>query len=483
MDANEIGAQSVAVLKQLPEPDGEAIHRALRQALAALRRKIAVLDDDPTGVQTVHGVSVYTQWDEASVLEGFQEDAPLFFILTNSRAFTTEETERVHAEIAVNIATASRLTHQDFLVISRGDSTLRGHYPLETDTLRRVLGEQTGKDYRGEVILPFFSEGRRFTLDNIHYVREGEQLVPAGQTEFAKDKTFGYHSSHLGKWCEEKTAGRFRAEEMIYLSVPDLRTQRAEVLARRMLAAHGFQKIIVNAVEPVDVDAFCVALCMAVQAGGEYLFRSAAALPKVLGGIPDRPLLSPAELVAPDETHGGIVLIGSHVGKTTRQLEHLKQSGLALEYIEFNQHLALSDGGLERETLRVKTEADHHLAMGRSVVVYTRRDRLDLPDQGPQEQLKISVRISAAVTDVITQLGVRPRFIVAKGGITSSDVGTRALRVHRATVLGQVAPGVPVWKTGPESKFPGLPYVIFPGNVGEDDTLRAVVAKLLAVNA
>ena len=66
-----------------------------------------------------------------------------------------------------------------------------------------------------------------------------------------------------------------------------------------------------------------------------------------------------------------------------------------------------------------------------------------------------------------------------KGGITSSDVGTKALAVKKARVLGQIQPGIPVWQTGAESRFPGTPYVIFPGNVGEDGTLKAAAEVLL----
>ena len=85
-----------------------------------------------------------------------------------------------------------------------------------------------------------------------------------------------------------------------------------------------------------------------------------------------------------------------------------------------------------------------------------------------------------ALTAVIGKLLVRPSFIVAKGGITSSDVGTKALLVKRALVKGQVRPGIPVWQTGEESRFPGLPYVIFPGNVGSEDDLRRVAETLMS---
>ena len=56
----------------------------------------------------------------------------------------------------------------------------------------------------------------------------------------------------------------------------------------------------------------------------------------------------------------------------------------------------------------------------------------------------------------------------AKGGITFSGIGTKALKVRRALVMGQIRPGIPVWQTGAESRFPGISYVIFPDNVGED---------------
>ena len=177
-------------------------------------------------------------------------------------------------------------------------------------------------------------------------------------------------------------------------------------------------------------------------------------------------------------TAGGIVLIGSHVNKTTRQMEQLRQSALPLEFIQFDQHLVLVEGGLEGEAARVSALADQAIREGRSVVVYTRRDRLDLDTDDADRQLEISVKISDAVTSVIARLSVQPRFIIAKGGITSSDVGTKALRVRKAMVMGQIAPGIPVWMTGPESKFPGMPYVIFPGNVGADDTLRRAVEIL-----
>lgn len=468
-----------SILNSIAKTDQESVDSELAQRLLCLNRKIVVLDDDPTGVQTVHQVSVYTDWNQETLEAGFSEENNMFFILTNSRGFSASQTEQVHREIARNIAAAAKKTGKDFIVISRGDSTLRGHYPLETQTLRQTLEAETGKSFDGEIILPFFMEGGRFTIGDIHYVKDGNQLVPAALTEFAKDKSFGYHSSDLTQWCEEKTNGAYQAKDMICVSLEDLRQMKIEKVTEELQSSANFNKIIVNAVDYCDVKVFITAFVDAVLSGKEYIFRSAAAVTKVLGGVPDKPLLTKAELVKPGNTNGGIVLVGSHVNKTTLQVEELRQCKHPIEFIEFNQHLVLEEGGLAGEVRRVVRLAEEKIKAGQTVVIYTRRDRFDLPTSDPEAQLRVSVEISGAVTSIIGNLTIRPNFIVAKGGITSSDVGTRALRVKRATVIGQIAPGIPVWMTGDESKFPNMPYVIFPGNVGEVSTLRDVVEKLM----
>lgn len=430
-----------------------------------------VLDDDPTGTQTVHGVPVYTEWGENTWEEIFAGSDKAAFVLTNSRSFSREETAKVHGVIARRIRKAADRSGREYMLISRSDSTLRGHYPLETEVLKENLGRRVD----GEFIIPCFPEGGRFTRDNIHYVTEGDQWIPAGESEFAKDRTFGYHSSHLGEWIEEKTEGKYSRESCIYLSDAD----SYEELLKKIWAAEDFVKIVVNATEYAFLDLVCRAIREAVKNGKFYLYRTAAAFPKSMAGIRDIPLLS-REIMMEDNRTGGIVLIGSHVDKTTRQFEALKSSSVKAEYIEFNQHLVLEDG-LDREAERVFLRTQEAIKMGRTAVIYTRRERVDLPGGDSEAQLKISVEISAAVTSVIARLRERPSFMIAKGGITSSDVAVKALGIKKAVVLGQAAPGVPVWRCGEESKFPGMPYIIFPGNVGSDTTLKDVTAGLTEV--
>lgn len=471
---------SAEILGSFPEAGQEKVKQDLGRELEGFDRKVIVLDDDPTGVQTVHDVSVYTEWDKAAVLEGFREENRMFFLMTNSRGFTAARTEQVHKEIAEGIAEASKATGKDFIAISRSDSTLRGHYPLEPRILKEELERLTKKRFHGEVIFPFFKEGGRYTIHDVHYVREGQKLIPAGMTEFAKDKSFGYCSSHLGRWCEEKTGGAYTSDQMVYISLEDLRAMDYEKIVQQLRGVENFNKVIVNAVDYVDVEVFCIALARVLREGKEFIIRSAAAVTKVLGGVPDRPLLKKEELVPPDNRNGGIVIAGSHVNKTTRQLEELKRCRYPVEMIEFNQHLIAEPEGLAPEVNRVVALVNERIQSGKTVAVYTRRERFDLDTKDKEKQLAISVEISDAVTSIIAKLSVRPNFIIAKGGITSSDVGTKALKVKRAVVMGQIKPGVPVWMTGAESRFPDMPYIIFPGNVGEDTTLREAVEELMS---
>ena len=459
----------------------------LEKELSKNRRKIIVLDDDPTGVQTVHGVSVYTNWSTESIEAGFDESNNLFFILTNSRGMTSDETVKVHNDIGRNIAAIARKKERDFILISRSDSTLRGHYPLETLTLKNVLENETGFHgsrfrFDGEIICPFFIEGGRYTAGNIHYVKFKDTLVPAAQTEFAADKTFGYSHSDLTEWVEEKTGGAFKKEAIRVASLEDLRGKQVEKIASLLTEVEGFNKVIVNALDYSDIKIFSAAFFQALDRGKRFMLRTAAAIPKVLGGIKDRPLLTREELLGKDSynganSRGGLIVIGSHVQKTSRQLELLIEKK-NIAPIEFNTHLVLDDKKFAEERNRVQKLCNESIEAGKITVVYTCRNRFDLNTENKEDELRISVKIAGAVTGFVSGLSRRPRFIIAKGGITSSEIGTIALDVKKALVLGQVLPGIPVWLTGSESRFPNMPYIIFPGNVGDEGDLRKIAEML-----
>ena len=470
--------RSASVLAQYPQPDTARLSAALAAEANANQRKIIVLDDDPTGVQTVHDIFVYTDWSIESLRKGFAAPEKLFFILTNSRGFTAAETTKAHIEIAEHVDQVAREFGMDYLIISRGDSTLRGHYPLETDLLRQVAEKKGGFAMDGEILCPYFKEGGRFTLDNVHYVRYGGELVPCGQTEFAKDETFGYTSSNLCDYIEEKTAGKFRAGDITCISLESLRALDFDGIEAQLLAVHDFGKVVVNAVEDCDVQAFAVALYRAMAKGRHFTIRCAAALVKAIGNISSQPLLSREQMVTLKSSAGGIIVVGSHTKKTTAQLEELKKVQ-GIEFIEMDSDKVLVPGELEKEAAAIVAHCSQQIAKGITCCVSTKRVVLTLPDDTPEAALVRSVAISDALQSCVGRLTASPAFVVAKGGITSSDVGVKALRVKCAKVLGQIRPGIPVWQTGAESLFPGTPYIIFPGNVGEVPTLREAVEILL----
>lgn len=114
------------------------IQRTIRES----HNKVVVLDDDPTGTQTVHDVSVLTGWSVDVLVQELNNPSPAMFVLTNSRSMTTQQAQSVNREIATNLKEASSITGRNFVIISRSDSTLRGHFPAETDTLAEYLTEQ-----------------------------------------------------------------------------------------------------------------------------------------------------------------------------------------------------------------------------------------------------------------------------------------------------------------------------------------------------
>ena len=471
-------ALKAEVLTSYKKIDEVYIDTLLKQEIEKNNKKIVVLDDDPTGVQTVHDISVYTNWEKETIRQGFEEKNNLFYILTNSRGFTAEQTTAAHNEISAVVDEVARETGREYIFISRSDSTLRGHYPLETEILKANYEKNTGKTIDGEILCPFFKEGVRFTIDDVHYVKYGDKLIPANETEFAKDKTFGYTAATMPEYIEEKTKGTYKAENVTCISLEDIHNMDIEKIENLLMNVQGFNKIIVNAVDYADIKVFCVALYRAMAKGKVFMFRTAAAIVKVMGGVSDQPLLTRQQMVTKETDNGGIIVVGSHTDKTTRQVEELKKL-TDIEFIELNATLVRDEKAFETEVNRCLEREEECIKAGKTVCCYTTRVLITADTGDKEDELRLSVKISDAVQSLVGRLKVTPAFVIAKGGITSSDVGTKALAVKKANVLGQIRPGIPVWQTGEESRFPMTPYVIFPGNVEEITTLREAVEVLL----
>ena len=159
--------------------------------------KVIVIDDDPTGSQTVHSCLLLMQWDVATLKQGLQDSVPIFFILSNTRAMNPDEAAETTREICHNLSQAiAEVGIEDFLVVSRSDSTLRGHYPIETDVIARELG-----GFDAHFLTPAFFEGGRITVDSVHYLLIDGVRTPVAETEFARDSVFSYSYSYLHRLC------------------------------------------------------------------------------------------------------------------------------------------------------------------------------------------------------------------------------------------------------------------------------------------
>ena len=398
--------------------------------------RLVILDDDPTGIQTVHGCLLITDCTDEQVKTALQDNQPFFYILTNTRAMTRQQATEVVQQAMETVIRVNQSFGYQLVFISRSDSCLRGHFPLETDVMREVLQKHGISVWPKTPFCPAFIEAGRVTIDGVHYMKDGDQLIPVSETEFAHDNVFAYHTSVLHDYIIEKGA-----------------------------SPKDYQ--IVNAATYDELYAFCKSFDEATASfPGAVVIRSSSSLPKAMSGISDKPLLDRS--ILSEDNHGvGCFVVGSHVKKTTRQLKNLlSEKGVC--GIELPVTAILEQGEqLKNDTLNtLKMVAEQ----GLTPVIYTSRTELRV-DDADRRQL-MGQQISDFLVDLVRCLPYTPSYLVAKGGITSNDILTKGLSVKSARVLGQIIPNVPCIMTD------HFPYIIFPGNVGSEESLREVYGKL-----
>jgi len=432
--------------------------------------KIVAIDDDPTGSQTVHSCLLLTRWDPATLREALDDDAPLFFVLSNTRGMDAAEAAAVTREICVNLRTALARAKADGLdiqlvVVSRSDSTLRGHYPVETDVIAEELGP-----FDAHFLVPAFFEGGRITRDATHYLLVDGEPVPVNETEFARDSVFGFRNAFLPAYVEEKTGRRISADAVERFSLADVRGD----IHARLRALGDNTCCVVDAERQSDLDSFARQVLAMAAEGKRFLFRSAASLLTSLAGLPPQP-------VKPDDMSRfvrggmpGIVLVGSHVEKSTRQLQYLMDHApvvpihIDLDKLLHDESALYTD--IQKRLLRAQGK-------NRDVVLYTSRGERRFATKAAR--LAFGERVSDFLVRVLQGLPREVGFLVSKGGITSNDTLSKGLALRTARVLGQIRAGCSVVRCPQDHpRFPNLPVVIFPGNVGGDKALAEVYRVL-----
>ncbi|MBD1807822.1 four-carbon acid sugar kinase family protein [Microcoleus sp. FACHB-SPT15] len=432
--------------------------------------KIIVLDDDPTGSQTVHSCLLLTRWDMETLKLGLSDDSPIFFVLTNTRALPPEQAAAVTREVCHNLKIALETAGiQDFLVVSRSDSTLRGHYPIETDVIAQEVGP-----FDAHFLVPAFFEGGRVTRDSVHYLMVDGVETPVHETEFARDSVFAYHHSYLPDYVEEKTKGRIPADAVERFLLDDIRKGSLD----RLQNLSGNQCGVVDAETQADLDKFAADVLAVAAEGKHFLFRSAASILTSLASLGPQPVAAANMAEYVRQGKPGAVIVGSHVKKTTQQLEPLLQAPGIVGVMVDVVHL-LDESEAQRAELLASILAKVHEihAEGKTPVVYTSRQELSFKDV--QTRLKFGASVSGLLMDIVRGLPSDLGFLISKGGITSNDVLSTGLALRSARLLGQVSAGCSMVRTpANHPQFPNLPVVLFPGNVGDNNALVTVYERL-----
>ncbi len=478
---------------------------------------LGVLDDDPTGSQAVHGVQVVTAGDDDAYGAALAGPAATCFVLTNTRSLAEPAAAELTAQVArgliaaaARVAAAGRISGAGGVtgrrgriqLVSRSDSTLRGHLLAEVAAVQEARREVSGAGFDAVLLVPAFIEAGRLTAAGIHWARTEAGLVPVGETEFARDTAFGYRASDLAAFISEKSGGAISPGEVHGISLADIRRGGPDRVAGLLASVTGGAWVVADATEYSDLETIACGVLAAEAAGKSFGFRSGPSFVRALAGLEPRPPLGAAELRTwrPDEAGHGLIVAGSHVAQTSRQLAVLRARCPVID-VELSVPAILggTGGGLPRaggargglpRAAEVVTVAARRVAdaLSRSDVLLS-TSRTVTAAGGAEDNLAAGRAISLALASVVRQAvsppaagghGARPAWIVAKGGVTSHDVALHGLRIRRAEVAGQLFPGmISVFRPldAPAGVI-GMPYVVFPGNVGDDGTLAQVAAIL-----
>ena len=454
--------------------------------------KIVVIDDDPTGSQTVHSCPLLLAWDVACLRRGLRHPSPLLFVLANTRALPPGEAACRNREIVDALAEALSLEaipERSIVLVSRGDSTLRGHGVLEPEVLASQWGLRFGA-IDATLHIPAFFEGGRITRNGVHFLQD----QPVHTTVFARDRLFGFSTSDLAAWLEEKSDGQIRAASVVRLGIERLEGEQLE-LVRWLGALEGNHSVVVDASRPEHLQALGAAVRQ-LQGRKRFLFRSAASLlngladsgPEPLGPQPRdaKALTGLRRLDGSGLPLPGLVAIGSHVRLADQQLEHLllepRCVGVELPVARVARIL---EGGTP-DLLLPDLERELHgcigavLRSGRTPVLFTSRGELHFGSGAAAAaiRLRFGMQLARVMARLVAGLEPELGYVISKGGITTGTLLREGLDLPSVDLQGQLLPGLSMVTAlvggdhPPAEASAALPVLTFPGNLGEPETLR-----------
>jgi uncharacterized protein YgbK (DUF1537 family) len=421
---------------------------------------VVVLDDDPTGTQAVADVPVLLEWD-ADLLRRVASGASAVHLLTNSRAYPPREAYSIvrgAAETAAAAVSGARF-------VLRGDSTLRAHLLEEYWAVTDGVYPGTSPPL---LLVPALPAAGRVTVGGVHLIERNGTRMPLHETEYAEDPAFAYSSAALLHWADERSGGFFPAGAGREIHLDRLRGDGPEALAKALadLAASEEPAVCVPDAETVaDLELIASGLERAEARGATVIVRCAPTFAGVLAGN-----LARRPAPAPSRGRGLLVVCGSYVATTTRQLAVLLDAhpGTLVEA----DPILLASGSPDGEIARAAADVRGTLArLGLAVLATPRTRAAEVSD------LLSGRRIARNLARVAGAVAGGADVVLAKGGITSHVTAHTGLGARSGRVLGPLVDGVALWQLDVAGR--SLPYVVFPGNVGDDETLRRVVELIL----
>ncbi len=405
------------------------------------------------------GVPMVFEWKSGELHAAARSGAAAIHLLTNVRAYSSE---RAYA-VTHSGATAATQTFDNPRILLRGDSTLRGHVKEEYLAVCDAA-------YQGQhpvlLLVPALPPAGRITIGGVHLLAREGARTPLHETEYARDPSFGYRDARLLQWAEDRTDGLLARTAGEEVPLDAIRTRGRDAVAESLLrlSASGQAAGCAPDAETIDdLEAIADGLRDAEATGANVVVRSAPTFAGVLAGN-----LATEHVAMRETAERLLVICGSFVPLSTRQLAKVDAANPDT-VLEADIALLASPQAAD-EVRRLGRRADELLAEHGLAVIATPREHVDVG-------LAAGERIAVNLARVLGELRSLPDAILTKGGITSAVTAKEGLGAAAAWVVGPLVDGVSLWKVD-LSSGDEIPYVVFPGNVGDDDTLAEVVEKI-----
>ncbi len=432
--------------------------------------KIIVIDDDPTGSQSVHDCLLLLNWNYQTLLEGLRSNSNLLFILANTRSLSEKEVKVRLKEICNNLYKISLDENlQDNLIfVSRGDSTLRGHNFLEPYLINKYLGP-----FDATFHIPAFLEANRITIDGKHFV-DG---IPAHKTTFAKDNIFGYETNDLKKLLYKKSRSKIKLKNIKKLNF--IEESSFSELKKFMENLKNNTHVIVDIERFSQLEKFSEIIRELINQK-KFLFRTAASFLKTISVTKNnkKDNFYYSQLRIRDKRNHflpGLIIIGSHTEISTNQFKKLVElntfEAIELDVEEFHEIHVLKENRTKIIQFKKNILEKIREAIKNSFIpiIFTSRKVKIFEDELEQMDFynSLSFLISQIVSDIKYEIG----YLISKGGITSNTILNSSFNIDYVYLEGQICNGISLVKAKLVHKNNELPIITFPGNLGHDCSL------------